>query len=213
MIVSLEKRSGRWASLRFSYNLSKSFDTVGNFFFSSPQNNSNLRAEKALSDNDQRHRVTLNGTLFSPQGAAQNWREHLRNGWSFSYLFSYGSQLPFDVRAGSDLNADTNNNDRASTSGGVVSVGQNIGAVGRNIGRGFDFQSLDLRLSRTFPIVEGVRLQALAEAFNVLNHPNYQVPNGNFGVGVYPTSPAAGFGQPTAAADPRQMQFGLRVSF
>ena len=61
--------------------------------------------------------------------------------------------------------------------------------------------------------MEGVRLQALAEAFNVLNHPNYQVPNGNFGTGVYPTAPAAGFGRPTAAADPRQMQFGLRLSF
>jgi hypothetical protein len=139
--------------------------------------------------------------------------ERLTNGWSFSYLFSYASALPFDVRAGSDLNADTNNNDRASTVGGVVSVGQNIGSVGRNIGRGFSYQSLDLRLSRTFSLVERVRLQALVETFNVFNHANFQVPNGNFGTGIYPTSPAAGFGQPTAAADPRQMQFGLRLSF
>ena len=205
MIVSLEKRASRWASLRFSYNFSKSLDTVGNFFFSTPQDNSNLRAEKGLSDNDQRHRVTFNGTLFTPQAAAQNWRERLRNGWSFSYLFSYGSALPFDVRAGSDLNGDTNNNDRARTAGGV--------SVGRNIGRGFDFQSLDIRLSRTFSLVEHVRLQALAEAFNVFNYANFQVPNGNFGTGIYPTSPAAGFGQPTAASDPRQIQFGLRLSF
>ena len=75
MILSLEKRAGRWASLRFSYNLSKSFDTVGNFFFSSPQNNNNLRAEKALSDNDQRHRVTSTAH-FSVRRAPR------RTGWS-----------------------------------------------------------------------------------------------------------------------------------
>jgi hypothetical protein len=213
MIVGLEKRAGRWASVRVSYNLSKSLDTVGNFFFSSPQDNSKLRAEKALSDNDQRHRITFNGTLFSPQGAAQNWVEHLTNGWLFSYLFSYGSALPFDVRAGSDLNADTNSNDRARTFNNTVTVGSSAGSIGRNMGRGFDFASVDLRLSRTFGLVEGVRLQTLAEAFNVFNHPNYQVPSGNFGTGVYPTAPAAGFGRPTAAADPRQMQFGLRLSF
>jgi hypothetical protein len=213
MILSLEKRGGRWSSLRVSYNLSKGFDTVGNFFFSSPQDNSNLRAEKALSDNDQRHRVTFNGTLFSPQGPAQNWLERLRNGWSFSYLFSYGSALPFNVLAGSDLNGDTNTNDRARTFNNFVTVGSSAGSVARNVGRGFDFSSLDLRLSRSFAIVESVRLQALVEAFNVLNHPNYQVPNSNFGTGVYPTAPAAGFGRATAAADPRQMQFGLRLSF
>jgi hypothetical protein len=211
MILSLEKRAGRWASLRLSYNLSKSFDTVGNFFFSSPQNNFDLASEKALSDNDQRHRLTLSGTLFTPQNIARQWWDHLKNGWSFSYLFSYGSELPFDVRAGSDLNGDTNNNDRARRSNNFPTVGQTAGSVARNIGRGFSFNSLDLRLSRAFAVVENVRLQALAEAFNVLNHANFQVPNGNFGSGVYPLTPAAGFGQPTAAADPRQLQFGLKL--
>jgi len=220
MILSLEKRAGGWTSLRVSYNLSKSFDTVGNFFFSTPQDNFDLRAEKALSDNDQRHRVTVNGTLFRPQGRARNRLEHLRNGWSFSYLLNYSSAPPFNVVAGSDLNGDTSTNDRARSSGPknangafLPTVGSSAGSVARNIGRGFDFSSLDLRVSRTFGIVESVRLQVLAEAFNVLNHPNYQVPNGNFGTGVYPIAPAAGFGQPTAAADPRQMQFGLRLSF
>lgn len=214
MILSLEKRAGRWSSLRVSYNLSKSFDTVGNFFFSSPQDNSDLRAEKGFSDNDQRHRVTVNGTLFSPQGAPRSWFERFRNGWSFSYLLSYSSALPYNVRAGSDLNGDSSSStDRARTFNNFVTVGSAAGSIGRNAGRGFDFSSLDLRLSRTFAIVESVRLQALAEAFNVLNHPNYQVPNNNFGTGVYPTAPAAGFGRPTAAADPRQMQFGLRLSF
>jgi hypothetical protein len=50
----------------------------------------------------------------------------------------------------------------------------------------------------------------IAEGFNMFNRSNFQLPNGNFGAGV---TPNANFGRPTAAADPRQIQFGLRLSF
>ena len=98
---------------------------------------------------------------------------------------------------GDDLNFDTNANDRP------------IG-VARNSGKGFDFASLDLRLSRRFQLSERVRLETLAEAFNVLNRANLQLPNNVFGVGA---TPLPKFGQPNGAADPRQLQFGLRLSF
>jgi hypothetical protein len=52
--------------------------------------------------------------------------------------------------------------------------------------------------------------EAIVEGFNVLNRANLQLPNGVFGPG--PT-PRANFGQATGAADPRQIQFGLRASF
>ena len=45
---------------------------------------------------------------------------------------------------------------------------------------------------------------------NIFNRPNFQLPNGTFGTGA---TPNANFGRPTAAADPRQIQFGLRLSF
>ena len=44
----------------------------------------------------------------------------------------------------------------------------------------------------------------------MLNRANYQLPNNTYGTG---TQPRPGFGQPTAAADPRQIQLGLRVDF
>ena len=75
---------------------------------------------------------------------------------------------------------------------------------------GFDFISLDLRLSRRFKLTERLRLETLAEAFNLLNRSNFLVPNNIFGAG---TVARAGFGSPTAAFDPRQVQFGLRLSF
>ena len=53
-------------------------------------------------------------------------------------------------------------------------------------------------------------LEVIAEGFNLFNRANYQLPNATFGTGA---TPNATFGRPTAAADPRQIQFGLRVAF
>ena len=73
--------------------------------------------------------------------------------------------------------------------------------------------NLNTRLSRTFALSERFRLEAIAEEFNILNHPNYEIPNNSFGSGVYPTNPSASFGHPTAVADPREAQLGLRLTF
>ncbi|HKP72158.1 MAG TPA: hypothetical protein VJT82_04415, partial [Pyrinomonadaceae bacterium] len=198
MTVSLNKRAGRAATLRLSYTLSKAIDTAGNFFFSTPQNNFDLRDERGLSDNDQRHRLTFSGSLEVPSKAkdASAFRRAV-DGFQLSYIFTYASPLPFNVLTGNDRNNDTNANDRPA-------------GVGRNTGRGFDFASLDLRLSRKFRLTERVRLEALAEGFNVLNRANLQLPNNTFGTLAVPR---AGFGTPNAAADPRQLQFGLRLDF
>jgi hypothetical protein len=45
--------------------------------------------------------------------------------------------------------------------------------VGRNTGLGYDFSSLDLRLSRNFQFTERVRLEAMIEGFNILNRANF----------------------------------------
>jgi hypothetical protein len=197
MVVSLNKRASRWATMRLSYTLSKTIDDAGNFFFSTVQNNFNIRDDRGRSDNDQRHRFVLSGTLEAPQQSTDRSATRLLRGFQFGYIFTYGSRLPFNVLLGSDRNFDSNNNDRP------------IG-VGRNTGRGFDFASLDLRVSRRFRITERVDLQLLAEGFNVLNRTNLGVPNNTFGSGV---NPLPSFGRPTAAFDPRQFQFGVKVSY
>jgi len=196
MVVSFNKRAARWANVRVSYTLSKTIDDAGNFFFSSVQNNFNLRDDRGLSDNDQRHRLVVSGSFEAPPNKTKGFHRAL-SGFQLAYIFTYGSPLPFNVLLGSDRNFDTNNNDRP--------VG-----VGRNTGRGFDFASLDLRLSRRFQLTERVDLQLLAEGFNILNRANFGVPNNTFGSG---TTPLPTFGQPTAAFDPRQLQFGVKVNF
>ena len=183
--------------MRVSYTLSRSTDTAGNFFFSSPQNNFDLRDELGPSDNDQRHRLTVSGSLEAPaSGRAERLRRALK-GFQLSYIFNYGSVLPFNILTGNDRNLDTNFNDRPL-------------GVGRNAGRGFGSTTLDLRLSRKFQLSERVRLEAIAEGFNVFNRANFQVPNNVFGTGA---TPLPAFGRPTAASDPRQIQFGVRFNF
>ena len=197
MVVSFNQRAVRWANFRVSYTLSKTIDDAGNFFFSSVQDSFNIRDDRGLSDNDQRHRLVVSGSLEAPQRARANGLQRALQGFQFGYIFTYASRLPFNVLLGSDRNFDTNNNDRPL-------------GVGRNTGRGFDFASLDLRLSRRFRLNDRVDLQLLAEGFNVLNRANYGVPNNTFGSG---TTPLPAFGRPTSAFDPRQFQFGMKLSF
>lgn len=185
LLLSATSRFGKASQIRVSYTLSKAIDDVGNFFFSTPQNNADLRDDRGLSDNDQRHRLTASA-LFE-------WR-----GWQFAPLFVYSSALPYNVLLNYDRNNDTAQNDRP--------VG-----VGRNTGRGFDYASFDARLSRRFRITERWTLQALAESFNTLNRTNAAVPNNVIGSGA--GAPSASFGRPTAVFDPRQIQFGLRLDF
>ena len=197
MVVSINQRATRWSSLRVSYTLSKTIDDAGNFFFSSVQDNFNIRDDRGLSDNDQRHRLVISGSLEAPDHDKPNGFQRILSGFQLGYIFTYASRLPFNVLLGSDRNLDTNNNDRPL-------------GVGRNTGRGFDFASLDLRVSRRFHVTERVDLQLIAEGFNVLNRANFGIPNNTIGSG--PT-PLPTFGQPTAAFDARQFQFGMKVTF
>jgi hypothetical protein len=198
LLFSFNKRAIGWAGFRASYTFSKAIDNSGNFFFSTPQDNFNLRDERGLSDNDQRHRLTLSGSLEAPRTAtsASGFRRAIE-GFQLSYIFTYASALPFNIVTGADRNFDTNINDRPL-------------GVGRNTGRGFDFAALDLRLSRKFRFTERAHLEAIVEGFNVLNRANLQLPNNTFGTGHVPL---ATFNRPTAASDARQIQLGLRLSF
>jgi hypothetical protein len=197
LIVSFNKRPKRWVGLRASYTLSKTTDDAGNFFFSTPQDNFNIRGEMGLSDNDQRHRLVISGTLAVPREATkERWRRALKD-FELSYIFTYASRLPFNILLGSDRNFDTNNNDRPA-------------GVGRNTGRGFNYVSMEMRLSRRIRLNERVSFDLLAEGFNLFNRANYGVPNNTFGPG---TNPLPAFGQPTLAFDPRQFQFGLKLNF
>jgi Carboxypeptidase regulatory-like domain/TonB dependent receptor len=195
--VSLNQRFRRWVGARLSYTFSKAIDNTGNAFFFTPQDNFNLRDDRGRSDNDQRHVLAVSGTLAAPETSNGGLWRRVVAGFQLSSIFRYGSALPFNITTGGDRNLDSNVNDRPL-------------GVARNAGEGFDFASFDLRLSRRIRFTERLGLEVIAEGFNMFNRANFQLPNGTFGTGV---TPNANFGSPTAAADPRQIQFGLRLSF
>src|SRR4029453_10666710 len=61
--MSFVQRPARWGSYRLSYTYSKALDNVSEFFFSSPIDNFNIWQDYSRSDDDQRHRLVLNGTI------------------------------------------------------------------------------------------------------------------------------------------------------
>ena len=72
---------------------------------------------------------------------------------------------------------------------------------------------MNARLSRTFQVNDQLRVEAMLETFNLFNHVNGVALNGNFGGGTYPINPLPTFKQMTAVADPRTLEFGLKLSF
>ncbi len=196
--VSSGTRNASWGNTRVSYTLSRSEDTSGNAFFSSPQDANDIAAEKGPSDQDQRHRLVVSGTIGGSSGAVGLGQKLDRAlaGIQVGYVVSYATGVPFNIVTGNDRNNDTNTNDRP--------VG-----VGRNTGRQDPVSSVDLRLSRAFS-VGAQRLEVMLEAFNVFNHVNILALNNTYGTAVLPNTT---FGQPTLAGDPRQMQIGVRWTF
>jgi hypothetical protein len=195
LTLALSTRQARWGRARVSYTLSKAFDTAGNAFFQTPQDNDDIAAEKGPSDNDQRHRLVVSGTFGGRSGGAAIGRA--MGGLEVGVVLSMATGAPFNVVAGSDLNNDTNNNDRPA-------------GVGRNSARLPSSSTVDVRLSRDFGVGGGSRLELLIEAFNVLNHVNILNVNNTFGTGLMPLP---SFGRPTLAGDPRQIQLGARWRF
>jgi hypothetical protein len=212
--VSYVQRPVRWGSFRISYTYSKALDDVSEFFFSSPLNNYNVHQDWGRSDDDQRHRVVFDATIHSSMGPATTLWERVSHGFELSGILSYYSALPFNIVSGANTIQTTSGRPCPGLAGNSATCTNNVSLmIGRNAGNGFDFFTLSTRLSRTFALGERVRLQALGELFNTLNHRNNMIPNNSFGTGVYPTNPSSTFGQPTAVGDPRAGQVALRINF
>ena len=200
--VSYQQRPQRFGSYRISYAYSKSLNNVGEFFFSSPINPFNIWQDYGRSDDDQRHRVAFHGTLHSPLGPAQTAWRRLSHGFQLSSMLQYYSATPLNMTTG------------VTTLQGTAGRPQVNGAfIERNAGSGSDFFTVSLRASRLFALGERLKLEAMAEAFNALNHRNNLTKNGVFGAGAYPLAPVPAFGQVTAVNDPRSLQVALRFRF
>jgi len=200
--VSFVQRPAAWGSYRVSYTYSKALDNVGEFFFSAPVNNFNIWQDYGRSDDDQRHRLVFDGTIHTAMSKGRTAWERISHGFQLTGMLQYYSALPFNITTGANTIQGTA---ARPTINGVF--------INRNAGSSFDFFNLNARLSRGFQITERLRLEAIAEAFNLTNHMNGVTLNGVFGSGAYPTNPSATFKQVTAVGDPRAFQLALRATF
>jgi hypothetical protein len=180
-----------------------------------PQDSCCFDRERAVSADYSAHRFVGNAIFAGPT--------HLNpvvNNWQFSTIVSLESPHYFTKFAGSDVNGDIfGNNDR-------------VGREARNTFKGDGYQSVDMRISRTFNITEKIHLEALAEAFNIFNTLNVRFFNTAYGAadfcqfaddpsaqgcGAGPFfregSPNASYGTPRAIFNPRQVQLALRFTW
>jgi len=187
--VSLSQRTTRWGQYRVSYTLSKSMNNVGEAFFSSPIDPTDLSKDWGRSDNDQRHRLVVNGSAQS-------------HGFQISGMLQAYSAPPFNITSGVTT--------IQGTAGRPVVNGQ---FIARNAGQGAAFFTANARLSRMFKLGDHWQFEVLAEGFNLTNRANVVTRNANFGAGAYPDNPSPTFNQTTAVGESRSIQCGARIRF
>jgi hypothetical protein len=214
MHLSFVQRPTAWSSVRVSYTLSKSMNNVGEAFFSSPIDPTNIDRDWARSDDDQRHRLVINGTINTPMDRANTAWDYLTHGFHVSGMLQSYSSLPFNITSGvQSLQGTTGRPFADGTTSTANFDVRTANLISRNAGVGSDFFTLNLRVSRVFPLGRSARIEGLVEAFNLTDRVNPLTRNVNFGPGVYPSNPVSTFNQITAVGDPRTVQFGLRMMF
>jgi hypothetical protein len=199
------------------------------------QNPFDLAAEHGPSLFDARHRFVFSGTYALPHWSnASRVVNFVLNGWQANTIASLSSGTPFTVYDSADVSEqgsapeitgfyssrpDLISNPNAGQPHAanewvsrapflqlnpVTQAGQ-FGNEGRNVVRGPGIEDVDFSLFKYFDAGERARVQFRAECFNLLNHPNFGLPENDL------ESPA--FGQILQAGSPRLLQLAIKVIF
>jgi hypothetical protein len=233
LTLDLKKRFTRNFQFLASYTWSHSIDDSSDLqTLLLPQDNRNFRAERANSLFDQRQRFVFSAVFASPS----TWRSgdglhKFLSDFTLAPIFEISSGRPFNILSNQDTNNDqSNQTDRPSVlpngtlcvpgtpgctpliTNGVFSSGD----LGRNMGITHRYASLDMRLMRSVRLGERVRLDIVAEGFNLFNRFNEGAASGFIDdVNLFKQRASNGryYSRATAAFDPRQFQFGLKLNF
>lgn len=237
LTVNLKKRFSRKYEFLASYTWSHAIDDSTDLqSLLSPQNNYNPAAERSDSTFDQRHRFVWSGVYQSGKIAGDSVWSKIFSWWTVAPIIEVSSGRPFNILVGSDRNFDTGSNtdrpliaqqgqtnlcgdvavaNKFSPTGflipacfndgvmnGIVSNPLN-GDLRRNAGRRPYTLFNDVRIARRFNFTERFNLDASMDIFNIAN--KFNVADVNY---LYTQN-----GAPTAAFDPRQFQFGLKINW
>jgi carboxypeptidase family protein len=193
LFATLQRRVARGLSLQASYTFAKSMMRDG-MDFNNQFDFSNTHAPSLL---DQRNRVTLAGVY---QPAPERWTSAragraLLSDWTLSTVMEFSSGRPYAAMlspactsstvsfsncdgSNDNLNDSAFNQDTANTAGGINGGGPTP-SIGLNSFYGPWLERIDAAVARSFPVKDGRQLQIQVQAFNLLNHANFYVQNGD----------------------------------
>ncbi|HEV2423871.1 MAG TPA: TonB-dependent receptor [Terriglobia bacterium] len=224
--ATFRREMGSHFSVWAAYTWSHSIDDQSAFLASTPdpnfpQNSQDPNAERANSSFDMRHRLVLTYVLRLPQQNrwTRNTELHgmttVQSGRPLTPVLTFdnsntgntggqtGSDRPNLVR---NWNLPNPTATRWFDPGAfAVPPAYTFGNAGRNIIFGPGLASFDFAVARSFAITERFRLKFEAQAFNLFNRANFNLPQ------AYVDQPT--FGQILSAQAPRQIQLALRFSF
>ena len=228
--LKFQQRSTRGVSLLAAYTLGKATDNASGFFTSAgdpnfPQNSLDPDAEEGRASFDVRHRFSMSFAYALPFGGSV-WLDD----WELQGVVTLQGGRPFTVAVHPDIdisntgrsNLGFGNNDRPNISGdpsrssptadqwfNVAAFSMpffgTFGSAGRNILDGPGYQNVNIAVLKRLAVGGSVRLQLRAEAFNLFNHTNFDLPDAFLG------SPT--FGRILSAQSPRRIQFGVKAIF
>ena len=224
LTMSLYRRMTHGFYFRMSYTWAHAIDDGQDALVAgrpaTVQNTYSASSERGPSVTDQRNRIAFSWVaLPQPFDRSHDVMSTMFNNWKLSGVMTYGAGRPVDARVTGDPNQDGNvYNDR-------------LPGWGRNAFVGPDYATTDLRLSRQIHATEQVKIEVLAESFNLFNRDNQRViitddgfrdSSGNFVAysntiamkkfPAYYTTPSS-FMKATSAYAPRQIQLGLKLIF
>jgi len=140
-------------------------------------------AEYARSDLDQRGRFVGSVVATSKLPIANHYAAYAANGWQLSGSFTAQTGFPVTGFVNGTISSALGGGDGGVT-GAVLTSGTGTRVpdeiARRNGFTGPGVHNLDARVSRSFPVHEGMAIEVAAEAFNVVNHRNILSVNNSY---------------------------------
>lgn len=230
LTANLNKHFGGHYEFLASYTWSHAIDDSTDLQSTlTPQDSYFPGLDRANSTFDQRHRFVFSGVYQSGKIGGNGWAGKLLSDWTFAPLIEFGSGRPFNIITSNADNLQLSLlTGRPNTfvnpgcgpgvsskfsptgvfqepciadfSGSLLSLDGNLG---RNSGITPSTVFDDVRIARKIAFSERMNLVGSVDIFNIANRYN-----------VAAVSPLfTNAGQATAAYDPRQIQFGLKVNW
>ena len=228
LVLQANRRLTQGLQFQTNYTLSRASDngqTSQTFTANNvPFNAFDQSGENGLSAFDRRQKFVAS-VVYNPNPFADGPAKHIFNGWTIAPILNAFSGARFTGNIANSINPQSFGFASNQTPGGGAngSGGANrFALVPRNFFKQPNIWYLDARLSRRFSLSESVKLEVLAEGFNVFNRTQVTVVNGTIynlagstltfnGVGTNPFRNVTG--ADSTLFRERQVQLAARFEF